>query len=136
MQVEILSFNERPSEIVEKAFDCIWINFTKFQAEAMLDSAPLQWIDWKMRGAISKVLLGNRMGEAPILIPTKGRLKTPFIALWSGKEALPEAFANNCTGQSWKDVLYFCASPSIWDGVGKEIKAAQGQETRVFLAKG
>jgi hypothetical protein len=104
MQIEKISYAGNPERITEEVFDCIWVCFLSRKSPSPLSSQVLQWMDWKMQGALSRYLLSEPFKKTTF-IPTSKRLRSPLIALEPVGEMDWKSFATNCTGMKLGKVL-------------------------------
>lgn len=137
MNYQLISFEARPETIVDQAYDCVWLYLAGFDGSEGIRHPSLQWIDWKLRGSISRNLLhGTLDSESPLFIPSRGRLKSPFVGIWTGAEILPDVLKRNCEGQKWKSFLFYCTSPARWEKVFSAFDKAKDFGAECFLTKG
>jgi len=137
VEFEILSFEKTPESLIDTRFDCIWLNLAGYVSSIGIEKPTLQWIDWKLRGQISRSLIsGGTQGEVPLFLPSQGRLKTPYVALWTHDEVLPEILKRNCEGQRWQSLLYFCTTNSLWEKVNLAFENSVAIGAKCFLTKG
>lgn len=138
MNYQLISFEAQPETILDHAYDCVWLYLGGFDVGADgICNPSLQWIDWKLRGSISRSLLGDSLDpDAPLFIPSQGRLKSPFVGIWTGSEILPDVLKRNCEGQKWKSFLFYCTTPSRWEKVNAAFDKAKDFGAECFLTKG
>jgi hypothetical protein len=122
MRVEKVSFAQTPEKITTSAYDCIWIAFESRANPAPLSSPALQWLDWKLRGQISRFLVDKAGDEQVTFLPTMRKLSVPFLALQPGGKVAWEQFQKNCEGLKLKNVLFFCEDPESMGELEKGIK--------------
>jgi len=124
MQIERISFADEPEKITRHSADCLWVLLAEREAPRPLASPVLQWVDWRLRGQISRLLLrGTAKGEpATTFVPTMKRVAFPFVAIESADGADWKAFQRNCEGMRMKEVLVVCEDPARLAALEKEFR--------------
>lgn len=124
MKFSTTAFELDPQSIAEADYNCLWLDFYGYDLTSGILHPALQVIDWKLRGEISRCLAigigsgaSGTAGEFPVFIPSQGRLKASFVALWLYDAVLPDSLKRCTQGQQWKSLLYFCTAPGRWDKV-------------------
>lgn len=137
MNIEHVTFNDSPEKIVESRFDCIWIQLEAREAPRPLTSPSLQWLDWKLQGQISRVIVKPTSESAvPTFIPTMKRIAVPYLAIVaSGSHDWPD-FLKSCRGLKLSRVLYFCEEPGRLLDAERELRqhASEGFPEAISFA--
>ena len=107
MEIQRTSYSSSPEKITQAEVDCVWIRLEPRESPRPLMSPALQWLDWKLRGQISRFLVAPVPTKGPTFIPTMRRLPIPFVALDASKETDWPAFFSHCAGLKWKRVLFY-----------------------------
>ncbi len=106
MEIERVSYVSGPERVVEETFDCIWVLLGSALPPKPFANQALQWIDWKLQGAVSRFALGKPLRiESPTYVPTRRRLSAPLLVVEPPKKPDWEAFSKNCEGMGLKRVL-------------------------------
>ena len=123
MQIIKMAFQDRPEKILEEKFDCIWIAFSPQSRRGPLQSPALQWLDWKLRGQISRFLWDSQEKSKPLtFVPTMNKLPAPYLALHAEGKVDWDLFVRNCEGLKLSRLLYFCEDESKMSDVERQIK--------------
>lgn len=99
---------------------CIWVRLAQRNAPGPLQNDFLQWVDWKMQGALSRFLTEERYRSGGVtFLATMKRLGVAFIALDCAKATDPQAIAKSCEGLKLETLLLVEEDTSQADGLKK-----------------
>jgi hypothetical protein len=103
-----LKFGSSPGDIIHEKWDCIWVSLSPRKTPSPLRSVALQWLDWRMHGALSRhIVNGTQNLPSTTFIPTINRIAAPLIAIESTGAGAWNLFAKNCEGLKIKELLLF-----------------------------
>lgn len=103
---QVLDFAADPKHITEAPYDAIWICLKDRAAPAPLESRALQWLDWKLQGQISRLILDGKPTDGePVFVPTMRKVSAQFLVVTAKPGA--EKMRSACTGLGLKRVLVF-----------------------------
>lgn len=105
VKIEHLNYSDDPAEITTTTFDCIWVVLKDRKDDSPIVSPLIQWLDWKLRGQITKLLMEGNQITKTVVFPTVDLIDTPYVCLHHKSPTLWKDFSTNCTGQKWKSVL-------------------------------
>lgn len=80
MKVVELNSLDSKARLSDTAFDCVWVFLDKKAGKAGPVSEVTQWLDWKMGGAVSRLLKEEKLSSITYLPPMK-RLKSRLVAV-------------------------------------------------------
>jgi hypothetical protein len=154
MHIERLSFSDTPEQITVQTADCLWILLSERESPRPLQSAALQWVDWRLHGLISRFLLlanhlyhderglkfgsfqpgaGQQLREKPgdpltTFVPTMNKLAYPLVAIDGAGRTDWKNFHRNCEGMQMKEVIFFCEESSRLTSLEKEFRKQSNAE--------
>lgn len=130
MKIAKLDLTTNPESITSLPYDCLWVALAARKNPTPLQPLALQWIDWKLCGAISRYLVERRY-ETPVVtfLPTMKRLAASYVVLDSQPGQDWEGFLKTSEGLQLKEVLYLCEDESQ---IAKFSKSLSHQRASVF----
>src|SRR5437870_4889614 len=108
MNIEKVSYAGNPERVTEEPYDCIWVRLSDRKHPSPLTSQVLQWVDWRLQGALSRFILNTPEGSRTTFLPTMKRLSSPLVAMDPPGEVNWESFTANCKGMGISKVLVLC----------------------------
>jgi hypothetical protein len=124
--MEVLDFTTDPKSIAQGAYDGIWVELKERRSPSPLEARTLQWLDWKLQGQLSRLLLDeSRLSDEPMFVPTMRKLPAQYIVLVRKVDL--KRLRESCKGLGLKKVLLFCEEPSRQAALRKELDAKPGE---------
>lgn len=94
------------AESLTEGIQCLWVRLAPRSEPSPLGNRLLQWVDWKMQGALSRFLLEEKYkGGGITFFATLKRLGVPFIVVDCSRSTDPAAVAKSCDGLKLDSVL-------------------------------
>ncbi len=118
-----LNLTSDAGKLGSERFDCIWVLVGEEARHDPLERPVLQWLDWKMKGQIARLLKDASVtGDRPIFIPTLMRLPTEYVALEIGDDMDAPYFLRNCVGMKFQEVVCLTADSKRTKQIERQIQ--------------
>ncbi len=112
MQIPALKEDTAPQDLREQDVACVWVWLEPRPSATPIQTQAIQHVDWWLQGALSRYLKDPRVKEdQTTFIPTRGRLKAPWVAVECGEEFATERLFQNAAGMKLENVIAVCESP-------------------------
>lgn len=86
MQIESVSYSMSPERVTTDTFDFLWLVLRPRTRTQPLKSVSLQWIDWRLRGRLSRFLRTQPdIGNTPVYFSAPESLASPMVAVISAE---------------------------------------------------
>lgn len=128
-----------PKRVIEAPYDCLWIVLKDRRKPFPLEGEPLQWVDWKLRGQISRLLVDGHLKQKGVTyLPTFGKVPTPLIAIDTHGADLASSIESTAKGMKLKNLLCYFEDEAAFSEGGKDLKRLEGLEfpSHLVLAHG
>lgn len=137
MQIESVSYSMSPERITTDTFDCLWLIIEPRNNPEPIGAASIQWIDWRLRGKLSRFLKDHpEIGKSPVYFPSSRNLSTPMVGLLSSEELDWSALFRASTGIGAKNIAVFFEQRASAESARHALQkfASSGLAERVTLA--